>query len=92
MKNCCRRETRIVNNDTWIIYYLRLDESTVKITCDLLRPNRRFWQSKELFSDWTYCTLKNANLIETFADSIINDYYERKRQIDTFDKFFEKAY
>lgn len=93
MKNYYKKETCVINNDTWIIHYHRLDETTVKITYDLLRPHRKFWQSKEIFSDWTYWTLRNPKSFEAFADhSIITDYYERKKQIEKIDKFFEKTH
>lgn len=81
-----------LNGDIWHIHYLRLDETTVKITCDLLRPNRRFWQSKFLWSDWTVCSAKNANLLESMAYDIINNYYNQCAQINKFNEFFENTY
>ena len=80
------------NGDIWHIHYLRLDETTVKITCDLLRPNRKFWQSKFLWSDWTGCSAKNANLLESMAYDIINNYYNQRAQINKFNEFFENTY
>ena len=81
-----------LNGDIWHTHYLRLDETTVKITCDLLRPNRRFWQPKFLWSDWTVCSAKNANLLESMAYDIINNYYNQRAQINKFNEFFENTY
>ena len=82
-------EKKMINNDEWHIHYLRLDEGIVKITCDLMRSNRKFWQSKTLWSDWTVCSQNNANLLRTFAYDVIANYYDRQRNIEKFDEFFE---
>ena len=82
-------EEKIINNDTWNIHYLRIAEDMVKITCDLMRPNRRFWESKTLYSDWTVCSSKNANLLRSYAYDVISNYYDKKRNTKKFDEFFE---
>ena len=93
MKNRNYKFTELnLNGDIWQIHYLRINETVVKITCDLLRPNRKFWQSKFLWSDFAYCSAKNANLLEVMAETIINEYYHQKAQINKINDFFEKTY
>lgn len=82
-------DVKTMGEDVWNIHYLRVNETTVRISCDLLRPNRRFWQSKYLWSDFTYCSAKNINLIKCFADDIINEYYHQKASIKKINEFFE---
>lgn len=91
MKNNYIKEIRVVGNDTWEIHYLRIDALTVKITCDLMRTNRKFWQSKRLWSDWTYCSSKNANLLKAMVYDVIANYYSLQRSKLKFDEFFENT-
>ena len=91
MRNNYIKEIRTVGNDTWEIHYLRLDDVTVKITCDLMRVDRKFWQSKNLWSDWTYCSSKNANLLKAMAYDVIANYYSIQRSKQKIDEFFENA-
>ena len=82
---------KTIGEDTWLIHYRRWSKTTIKITCDLLRPNRKFWQSKFLWSDWTFCTAEEVNLLEDFADAIIYNYYHQKEVKEKFDNFFENT-
>ena len=79
---------KVVNNDEWHIHFLRLNDNTVKITCDLMRPNRKFWQSKFLGPDWTYCKANAVDLLKTSANDIITNYYDQKKNIEKLDDFF----
>ena len=90
MRNNYIKEIRTVGNDNWLIHYLRIDDVTVRIVCDLMRSNRKFWQSKILWSDWTYCSSKNANLLKSMAYDIIAEYYNIQRSKQKFDDFFDK--
>ena len=91
MRNNYIKEIHTVENDTWEIHYLHLDDLTVKIVCDLMRSNRKFWQSKILWSDWTYCSSKNANLLKSMAYDVIANYYDIQRSKKKIDDFFENA-
>lgn len=81
---------KVVGEDKWLIHYLRLNEDLVRITCDLLRPNRKFWQSKVKYSDWTYCGYESVHMFEAFADDIINQYYLKANKKKKLDAFFEE--
>ncbi len=89
MKNNYKLYEEIIDQDTWHIHYLRVNEKMVRITCDLMRPNRKFWQSKTLWYNWTYCSAEDSNLLKTLADNLIVGYYNQKRAINTLDDFFE---
>ena len=90
MTNNYRYEEKKVNGDTWGIHYLRLDRGIVKITCELMRPNRKFWQSKALYSDWTVCNLNKVTIIRSLADNVITNYYYKQSKIKELNDFFEK--
>ena len=51
-------KTRVIGNDVWKIQFCRLNRATVKVTCHLMRPNRKFWQSKCLWYGWIYTANK----------------------------------
>ena len=82
-------EKTMENGDVWHIHYLRVNHNLVRIGCDLLRPNRRFWQSKYLWSDWTYTGAENADFLEKFADDVIDNYYHQLKNENKLDDFFK---
>lgn len=89
MKSNYKLYEKNINGDIWQIYLTRYDK-LVKITCDLMRPNRKFYQSKILYSDYTCCNGENINSWEELANDVIDNYYHQQEIKNKIDEFFEK--
>ena len=73
------------NGDKWDIHYLLIRSDIIKVTVNLYRPNRKFYQSKYYYEDWD---LGNIINIRDKAKKLIAKYYEKKEIIDANIKFF----
>ena len=90
MTNNYIMETRICNNDTWDIHYAKADENSIRLTITLRRPNKRFYQSKYIYEDWTYCSAENLHLTEDFIIDMISAYYGKQENKKKIAEFFNK--
>lgn len=75
------------NNDTWEIHYLRINENLVRVTVDLYRSNRKWYQTKYSYEDWTYCGSEQTELLGAKAEELIDNYYFNlcnKKKLDNF--------
>ena len=81
---------KTVYNDVWHIHYARVNDDLVRVTCELLRPNRKFWQSKILWQNWTYVGAHKISMIESVVDGLIGEYYLKGEEKKKLDRFFEE--
>lgn len=89
MKKHVVARTRIIGNDAWKIQFCRLNGATVKVTCCLMRPNRKFWQSKRLWRGWTYTNKITADALNDLAVDIIAEYYTAKLLKEGLNSLFQ---
>ena len=82
------KKTMIINNDSWDIYFNRIDTTLVLITACLKRPNKKWYQKKYLYENWTYTD--NLENLSKLIENLTERYYKRKRLEKEFDNFFNK--
>ena len=86
MLNFCKQEYRYRNLDTWEIYFTRVSNNLMRIECNLMRHNRKWWQKRFIYTDWTY----TDRVEDAYArvDMLIDQYYEKQAEINKMNKFF----
>ena len=85
-----KMEVKRVGPNLWDVHFVKVNDKLVKITVCLQRSNRKWYQSKYLYEDWTY-----SDKVEKFdasAMKLIENYYEKKLKKEKIDKFFENTY
>ena len=94
MKNF-RTEYMTIGEDKWEIFYIR--DSTfsvcVRVEVGLLRPNRKWYQFKHTYTDYTYC-IGNDEVVPTnlrvCAQRLITRYYDLQKTNNILSYFFEE--
>lgn len=94
MKNF-RTEHTTIGKDKWEILYARDNTFSVcvRVEVGLLRPNRKWYQFKHTYTDYTYC-IGNDEVVPTNlrvrAQRLIAHYYATQEAIDKVNDFFEE--
>lgn len=96
MSNNARMETMTIGKDKWEILYTRDNtffSVCVRVEVGLLRPNRKWYQLKHIYTDDTYCLGNDAitpTNLRVRAQHLIDNYYETQEAISKIDDFFEE--
>ena len=83
---------KTIGNDVWHIHYARVNDNLMRVTCELLRPNRKSWQSRILWRNWAYIGAQKICRIESVVDNLIGEYYlKRQRKKKSWISFLKKG-
>lgn len=91
MANTYKMETVRVGADLWDIHYCLVNDSLcpmIRIEADLLRKDKKWYQSKYIYCDYTY--RNDAEKANTAAKDLIDNYYDNKVEQEKIIEFFNK--
>ena len=89
MANTYKMETVRVGADLWDIHYCLVNDSLcpmIRIETDLLRKDKKWYQSKYTYCDYTY--VSNAEKANAAAKDLIDNYYFDKGEQEKMIEFF----
>lgn len=91
MANTYKMETVRVGADLWDIHYRLMgfgSDAMIRIETDLLRKDKKWYQSKYIYCNYTYTD--KVNMVEAFAKDMINEYYNYQANQEKIIEFFNK--
>ena len=89
MANTYKMETIRVGNDLWEVHYRLMGfgiDAMIRIEADLLRKDKKWYQSKYIYCDYTY--VNNAEKANSAAKYLIDNYYLDKIEQEKIMEFF----
>lgn len=91
MANTYKMETVRVGDDLWEVHYCLVNDSSsplIRITADLCRKDKKWYQSKYIYSDWNYVHTVEKAIIA--AKDLIDNYYDNQVKQEKIIEFFNK--
>lgn len=89
MANTYKMETIRVGDDLWEVHYRLVNDSIcpmIRIEADLLRKDKKWYQSKYTYCDYTY--RNDADKANTAAKDLIDNYYDNQVEQKKIIEFF----
>lgn len=83
-------DVKTVGNDVWDIRYDGPNELlSIRIEINLRRPARKWYQTKYIYTDFSYCKLDK---IPSRVEYLLDTYYQEIEEHEKIAKFFEETY
>ena len=89
MANTYKMETIRVGNDLWEVHYRLMGfgiDAMIRIEADLLRKDKKWYQSKYTYCDYTY--RNDVEKINAAVKDLIDNYYDNQVEQEKIIEFF----
>ena len=89
MANTYKMETIRVGDDLWEVHYRLMGfgiDAMIRIEADLLRKDKKWYQSKYTYCDYTY--RNDVEKVNIAAKDLIDNYYDNQVEQEKIIEFF----